>query len=274
MNRRQVQESFALMGANVTIGALPHKEVSEDYGSHTHRPDSRQCMVDFIPETKTFDIKVNKGTVLDIVDVQPLDRHLVIAAKDDRHKLASKFLCGHDERSWFVAAIPERLRVRDVTTAKDALQPPRIKTVIERVGLPRHLQHTRRNRAFVRQGEWFFVPVDEARLPNVKIRKNEPIRRGRARPHMCEELRQTKGKEVMFHEEFAPNGISRDKWWHLSLMKHKAKGWKRMWVDGTVYVRGAITHPDHRTVHLTKWHEVIQNSETKSRAMRQVRFLD
>jgi hypothetical protein len=42
---------------------------------------------------------------LEVVDVHPRDRHLLLLARIGLEK--SKFLCGHDERHWFVAAVPE-----------------------------------------------------------------------------------------------------------------------------------------------------------------------
>jgi hypothetical protein len=59
---------------------------------------------------------------LEVVDVHPRDRHLLLLARIGLEK--SKFLCGHDERHWFVAAVPETARgVRGVEAAKAALQP-------------------------------------------------------------------------------------------------------------------------------------------------------
>src|SRR5262245_48786296 len=69
---------------------------------------------------------------LEVVDVQPRDHHLLLHARVGDEK--SKFLCGHDERHWFVAAIPEDARgVTGVETAKAALQPEIVRTRIERV---------------------------------------------------------------------------------------------------------------------------------------------
>ena len=42
----------------------------------------------------------------------------------------------------------------------------------------------------------------------------------------------------------------------------------------SVYVKGRITHADHATVVLDGWHRVEMNTETQSRAMRHVAFLD
>lgn len=44
--------------------------------------------------------------------------------------------------------------------------------------------------------------------------------------------------------------------------------------DATVYVRGEITHRDHKTVYLNGWHRVLMNTENRSRAMRFLAFLD
>ena len=50
--------------------------------------------------------------------------------------------------------------------------------------------------------------------------------------------------------------------------------WVVMRRNAGVYVKGRITHPDHRTVHLNGWHQVVMNTETQAPAMRNVAFLD
>src|SRR2546430_2224882 len=55
------------------------------------------------------------------------DRHLLLLV--DHRGTKSRFLCGHDERHWFVAAIPEDERgVTDIAKAKAALQPALVRT--------------------------------------------------------------------------------------------------------------------------------------------------
>jgi hypothetical protein len=51
-----------------------------------------------------------------VLDVQPADRHLLLLVREGKDK--SKFLCGHDERHWFVAGIPESAPVGTVRQAK------------------------------------------------------------------------------------------------------------------------------------------------------------
>src|SRR5690348_2497538 len=52
------------------------------------------------------------------LDVRPADRHLLLLVREGRDK--SKFLCGHDERHWFVAAMPEAAPVGTVAQAMEA----------------------------------------------------------------------------------------------------------------------------------------------------------
>ena len=85
----------------------------------------------------------------------------------------------------------------------------------------------------IRQGEWFFVPVTDHEHGNIKlalrgnhavIRRNEAINRyipRAGKPHIVEEI-------LPF---------------------------------GGVFVRGAVRHPDHKTIQLRSWHRVVKNLE-------------
>jgi len=52
-----------------------------------------------------------------VIDVQPIMRHSLLMSRQDNGKY--KFLCGHDERYWFVAAVPERADLSNAQTAFD-----------------------------------------------------------------------------------------------------------------------------------------------------------
>jgi hypothetical protein len=88
-----------------------------------------------------------------VLDVQPADRHLLLLVREGKDK--SKFLCGHDERHWFVAGIPETAPVGTVRQAKEALKPAEVQTAQARKRLKGEARNRRKNAAFVRQGEWF-----------------------------------------------------------------------------------------------------------------------
>jgi len=96
---------------------------------------------------------------------------LMSEQQDGKHK----FLCGHDERHWFVAAVPEnRASVANVQTACEALKPVAVQQELNRKQV-RHKQRNRcRNEAFTRQGEWFFVPQPGLHVNGDMVLRHEP----------------------------------------------------------------------------------------------------
>jgi hypothetical protein len=95
-----------------------------------------------------------------------------------------KFLCGHDERHWFVCAVPGN-SVTNVVNAMEALQPAEVRGAVSQKVKRSKNRLRRRNEAFVRQGEWFFIPTPELVVnPNVScfatMQRQEP---SGARPH-------------------------------------------------------------------------------------------
>src|SRR5213079_355887 len=111
-----------------------------------------------------------------VLDMQPADRHLLLLVREGRDK--SKFLCGHDERHWFVAGIPESAPVGTVRQAKEALKPAEVQTAQARKGLKIKARNRRKNAAFVRQGEWFFLPDADMAVDEKLVFPNEPLTRG------------------------------------------------------------------------------------------------
>ena len=91
-----------------------------------------------------------------ILDVQSTDRHLLLLVRDGDEK--QKFLCGHDERHWFVAAVPESAPVGTVRQAKEALKPAEVLAAQSREGIGSKARNKRKNAVYHRQGEWFFLP--------------------------------------------------------------------------------------------------------------------
>ena len=108
-----------------------------------------------------------------VLDVQPADRHLLLLVREGKDK--SKFLCGHDERHWFVAGIPETAPVGTVRQAKEALKPAEVLTAQAGKRLRAKARNRRKNAAFVRQGEWFFLPVPGFAVDEKLVLPNEPL---------------------------------------------------------------------------------------------------
>jgi len=209
-------------------------------------------------------------TELVVLDVQPEERHLVLMSRNANEK--HRYLLGHDERHWFVAGIPESTPVSRVRDAKAALKPEAV--LIAEQGLRSRNRDRRSNVARIRQGEWFFVPARGVTVDAWKILHGEPLVRSRGgKPHGCEELFRFGGESV-YVSTGAPSELTEDEYAALSDAKRSDHNWRVMRRNPKVYVRGSVRHPDHKTVILDCWHEVLSNTEHLSYAMQDIVFLD
>lgn len=268
MSAQSIERQFLRIGARAKIGppvisrrgVIP--DVSIDIGMDS--------------EGEFFELSIKPRFLAEtqVLDVQPDLRHLLLMSRQDDGK--HKFLCGHDERHWFVAAIPERAPVSSVRTAFDALKPDAVKAIETRRGVkPRH-RNRRRNEAFIRQGEWFFVPIENGASVNQRmILQNEPISRGGGKPHMCEELVR-QGGQLVYVSNHYPQGLTEDQ--RRILLRDKPElrhlHWVAQRLNPSVFVRGRVRHPDHKTILLDGWHQVMMNTENESLAMKHVAFID
>jgi hypothetical protein len=228
-------------------------------------PGFRSFRIDIVPGKRDsiFEIVVGiEAPDLLVLQAVPTERHLLLYSRDGQ-----RFLCGHDERDWFVAAVPKR--VSTVRDAKLALMPGDVRRRLR--GLPRAAARKRKNAAFVRQGEWFFVPVDRE-FPEELILRNEPLQRtASSKPHICEELYRGTGKSVYVVDgqiytkaEYRAKRAADKQFGRRGVTQ---RGWDRV-----AYVRGTVRHSDHATVRLEGWHRVYANTEQLGRGS--VGFLD
>jgi len=213
-----------------------------------------------------------------VLDIRPSERHLLLMWEEKNATGIQKhrFLCGHDERQWFVAAVPGS-SVKNVPDAMEALKPEAVINRENRLRMSGREKVARHNPARKRQGEWFFVPIwNRLKVDPMRVFKNEPIVRGRGKPHKCEFLCRFGGEQVRVSSKY-PNGITEVE--YLALIKKnpskKKLSWRTMVRDARVYARGRISHPDHATLDLGReWHEVLPNRENEAPSMRHMRFLD
>jgi hypothetical protein len=93
-----------------------------------------------------FEIASRSGAEAEvaILDVQPAERHLLLLVREGKDK--SKFLCGHDERHWFVAGIPESAPVSERRHRDGVPAHPGRQRQGERVGLAGDATERRRLR--------------------------------------------------------------------------------------------------------------------------------
>lgn len=280
-----IEKAFERMGAKVKVGKM-----SESW--RRTRDGDIPVKVDILGRepNECFDIRVNEvdDPELLILDVQPKDRHLLLMARKGLDKY--KFLCGHDERHWFVASIPEFTPVSTVAQAKAALKPEDLRVRESRVRLKSKDRNKRKNAASIRQGEWFFVPEPTLQVDPKVVLKNEPLVRSGNRmgkPHYAEECYRTGGELVYVptipfresekgdRQRFSAGMTEKEKSQYVA-ENPRAAGfrWSMFTRNATVYVRGRIKHPDHATLNLDGWHRVLMNTETRAKANYAVVFLD
>jgi len=222
-----------------------------------------------------FDIRLEPQEDVDyqVVDLRPDLRHLLLMARTRQSN--NKFLCGHDERHWFVCAVPGR-SVSNVKAAMEALQPTEVRFVVGRRVKREKNKLRRKNEAFVRQGEWFFIPVPELSVNEKFIMNNEPISRGNGgKPHMCQFVYRS-GGEVVYVGTKYPMGLTKEAYSKLLKRNPSARSWawRIMRRNAAVYVRGRVWHPDHKTIVLNDWHRVMMNTEGLAPGASHVVFLD
>ncbi len=268
MDTNLLDIKFARIGARLKVSDRPSRR------SRTSGVVSLDVQTD--RKGEFFEIIRQPGTEPEIavLDVQPADRHLLLLIREGKDK--SKFLCGHDERHWFVAGIPETAPVGTVRQAKEALKPAEVLTAQTGKRLKAKARNRRKNAAFVRQGEWFFLPVPNMAVDEKRVLRDEPLSRGNGgNPHWAEFCYRTGGETVYVCSRY-PNGVTVPQYRSILAGNSKADtwDWSMMVRNAGVFVKGRIHHADHATITLLGWHRVLMNTEGQSKAMRNVAFLD
>lgn len=264
MDTAALTAKFARIGARLKFAEL---------GRWDARPVALNVRQDRRGEFFEVAHRPDRAADLTALDVRPAERHLLLLLRADAKQ---KLLCGHDERHWFVAGVPDAAPVGTVRQAMDALRPPEVQAAVSRLGLGADARNTRKNPAFVRQGEWFFLPAAGFDPGGAFIHRTEPLRRSTGgKPHWVDELVRA-GGELVYVCRQHPNGLTVARYQQLLTRRPELKGlgWRTMTRNATVYVRGRVRHADHATVTLPGWHRVLMNTEGQSRAMANVAFLD
>jgi len=268
MERATLDNKFARIGARLKIADRPARRF--------RTPSVISLDVQTDRKGEFFEIAQQSGAAaaVEVLDVQPADRHLLLLVREGKEK--SKYLCGHDERHWFVAGIPDKAAVGTVRQAKEALKPTEVQADQARNRIKGNARNRRKNAAYVRQGEWFFIPAREVAIAEELVLRNEPLTRGNGgKPHWAEFCYRTGGETVYVCSRH-PSGITEVEYRRIVNGNARAKnrGWQTMRRNPGVYVRGRVRHPDHKTIVLHGWHRVLMNTENQSKAMRNVAFLD
>jgi hypothetical protein len=176
MDATNLLSKFARIGARLKVADRPSRRLLAASGTVTLDVHEDR-------EGEFFEVarQPSADPEISVLDVQRADRHLLLLVRQGGEK--HKFLCGHDERHWFVAAIPEAAPVGTVRQAKEALKPALVQIAQNRQGLRAKARNRRKNAAYRRQGEWFFLPAPRIGFPRSVVLLNEPLRRGNGKPH-------------------------------------------------------------------------------------------
>jgi len=266
---KAIEKKFAEMGARI--------KVHGPSGPGINMQRNAGFTLDILKDKQGdyYDLMVSDPNVeVQVADLRKKDRHLLLAVIEPNDcpglpNPAKKFLCGHDERNWFVAGVSQN--ANNVDSAKQVLKPRGVVQSQNKSKVKHKNRHKRKNEGFVRQGEWFFLPDEKVVVDTKMILKKEPMRRGRGKPHMAEELYRCGGTSVHVHPRYASNGLVDREFRQLGDHAKRSAGWSIMARNAAVYVRGKIRHADHKTIELKGWHRVVPNNETQSR---NVAFLD
>jgi hypothetical protein len=211
---------------------------------------------------------------IEVIQAVPDQRHLLLLTQAHAAAQKNKFLCGHDERHWFVAAVPGR-SVATVRSAMEALKPAAVIARQARSGLSIGRRNRRKNEAFRRQGEWFFVPAIGLRVDPRLVLHNEPVARSGGKAHWLEFAYRSGGETVYVVDRY-PSGLTERQYREVLSRNPKARmwPWRTMLRNPALYAKGHARHPDHATIVLHDWHQVLMNRESEAPAMRHVAFLD
>lgn len=259
MNINEVSKHFASIGARAKVNRVEKQQIVRGRLVQTEA-----LRIDILNDRRGeyFQFAVTEDVPeVEVLQVVPKDRHLLLYTTE-----AQRFLCGHDERHWFVAAVEEP--VSTVRAAKQALMPAAIRERAKDVPPAEVLK--RKNDIFLRQGEWFFVPV-EADVPEIQILRNEPLQRTpRNKPHIVQELYREGGETVYIVGGRAYNERELRRL-RQSVPDVDVRPTRTMVRNPNVYARGTVRHADHATIRLDGWHRVYLNAEQTTST---IAFLD
>jgi len=262
-----LEKAFHKMKADIQIKTGPRMET-------INRRNSRRTVRNRTPEGYTVNVRNGRfifdlgtsGAKVTVQDADAADRHVLVNVQteitittrngDSRKEIQNeKWLCGHDERDWFVSGATGIT----IWEAKQNLKPAQVQAVEGAV--PKKKVQKRKNSARIRQGEWFFIPAnDEVPTQNIIIHNDEPMSRpGGGKPHIVEEVVRFGGRVVWAKG----TSVIEDKDF-LNLETSKQRGYVRRQADANVYGRGYVKHPDHETILLEGWHKILMNTEKRN----------
>ena len=108
MNTEKIESKFAAMGARLKV-----REIAAEWLRSSGWRRTGDYAVDIQKDRhgQFFELRVpahlSDSLEVCVMQTEPRQRHLLLAVRKSGDKPQfDRFLCGHDEREWFVAAVP------------------------------------------------------------------------------------------------------------------------------------------------------------------------
>ena len=267
MGTHSIIKHFNKMGATLKIKKWQPRNRWEE-----RRPPADFYTLDVVEDKNEHYLITYKGPMPEftLLEVDKKRRHLLMMAKSAYTPIGGnwkeKFLCGHDERHWFAATV-SRGGVTNITTAMESLKPNLVRNLEVVKKVKRKNRNRRKNAAFLRQGEWFFIPRPdfEPNRPDFVLYREPITRGGGGKPHVIEWLYRTGGETVYVNRRF-PSGLT-EKQLKDRMRTDKSlrpQDFRVMRRNMRVFAKGTVRHADHYTLELQGWHEVVMNQESRS----------
>jgi hypothetical protein len=272
MERNWLEKQFEKMGARITIrkgtsprgGILRLNVATDKQGEHftlTIHPDIDDSeininVLDYDPKLRQMLLLVRSPRM----NQRWSGGHMITErVKDFKHgdTTTERLLVGRDEMHWFVAGVTVAKNIRE---AFSLLRPKAVTVAMQQKGVKTKEWRKRKNKGFVRQGEWFFVPVHFEPDKNTIIHKNEPISRPTGgKPHYVAEVVRSGGETVYVKGDSIISVLQYNK-----LKPFDRIGYTQRVSGARVLGRGKVKHPDHHTIELIGWHEIHLSTENNS----------
>src|SRR5689334_115254 len=144
MNAIQLKSKFAAMGARMKVREIPSRWRQGDRSWIQPKEFAMDLRRD--GHGQFFELRVpthlNESLEITVMQAMPEKRHLLLAVRNTEGKpQLDRFLCGHDEREWFVAAVPGG--ASSVRQAMDALQPESVRASLARSNVSSRKRYSR-----------------------------------------------------------------------------------------------------------------------------------
>ena len=181
MNANHIESKFAAMGARLKV-----REIASRWRQGDRSWIESQGLSPWTSSATAtgefFELRVpthlSESLDVAVMQAEPKQRHLLLAVRKAGDKLqnstASSAATTNANGSLLPCRVARRASVRPWTRSSRS----DVRAALARNHVSSRKRYARKNRAFRRQGEWFFVPEPSFVVDEKLVLRNEPLRRG------------------------------------------------------------------------------------------------